>query len=42
MPGEIHPSRVESALEDRASPADREALAESSAGTTVSLADANA
>ena len=42
MPGEIHPSRVESALEDRASPADREALAGSFAGTTVSFADGDA
>ncbi|ELZ35544.1 DUF5789 family protein [Halorubrum tebenquichense] len=39
MTDEIHLSRVESALEDRAYPADREALAESFAGTTVLFAD---
>jgi hypothetical protein len=42
MTAEIHLSRVESALDDHAYPADRGALAESFAGTTVLLADGEA
>ena len=42
MPDEINLSRLEPTLEDHAYPADREALAESFAGTTVLFADGDA
>ena len=42
MSDEIHLSRLEPTLGDRTYPADREALAESFAGTTVLFADGDA
>ena len=42
MPDEIKLSRLESTLEDEAYPAERDALAESFAGTTVLFADGEA
>ncbi|QWC20556.1 hypothetical protein [Halorubrum sp. 2020YC2] len=42
MPDEINLSRLEPTLEAHAYPADREALAESFAGTTVLFADGDA
>jgi len=42
MSDEIHLSRLESALDDRRYPAERDALAEAFAGTTVLFADGDA
>jgi hypothetical protein len=42
MSDEIRLSRLESALDERSYPADRDALAESFAGTTVLFADGDA